>query len=62
MRCVKRQGERQKADNHTDFSFLKIEQTHAKTKNEPPSMARKMNANELNNWMNQVNTSPKEDA
>lgn len=56
----KKQGERQKADNHTDFSFLKIEQTPARTKHEPPSTAKKMDQNELNSWMSQVNTSPKE--
>ncbi|MCS2160045.1 VWA domain-containing protein [Scandinavium sp. H11S7] len=56
----KKQGKRQRADNHTDFSFLKIEQQHAKTKNESPRSAKNMNDSELNNWMSNVDTSPKE--
>ncbi|EAW0724335.1 VWA domain-containing protein [Salmonella enterica] len=50
---------RQKADNHTDFSFMKIEQQHIKT-DQPTSGAKKMNDAELDNWLLNVDTSPKE--
>lgn len=55
----KKQGVHQQADNHTDFSFLKIEQQRAKSKSEPQT-GKGMDQNELNSWMNEVNTSPKE--
>jgi len=50
---------RQKADNHTDFSFMKIEQQHIKTE-QPTSASKKMNDAELQNWLSNVDTSPKE--
>ncbi|XXD10157.1 VWA domain-containing protein [Klebsiella sp. R445] len=56
----KKQGTRQKADNHTNFSFMKIEQQHAKSNTEKPGAAKNMNDSELNSWMKEVNTSPKE--
>lgn len=56
----KKQGVRQKADNHSDFSFLKIEQVRAKTNHEPAESIKAMDDSEIDNWMKQVDTSPKE--
>lgn len=50
---------RQKADNHTDFSFMKIEQQHVKTE-QPTAGSKKMSDAELKGWLSKVDTSPKE--
>ncbi|WP_434583678.1 VWA domain-containing protein [Klebsiella sp. R390] len=56
----KQGGEKEKSDDNTNYNARVTDVQQPKNNNDPVRGAKKMNENELNNWMADVDTSPKE--